>query len=222
MAFGPIMRVKVGELDIELAPIGKEDVSAFISPGLQTATVSRYLSIGTALTLEDEQEWYEKTRTDKDSRVWGIWVREGERRTLIGSTALNGIKRTHVHQATSGSLIADQTYWGRGIASAIHKARTWYAFQHLGLHRIMSAVLHGNVGSRKALGRSGYELVYVERNEQFVDGSLRHMDCLECLNPAEPFWSQWWHGDRPTRAAREARGRTREAMAWAEQNVTLL
>lgn len=222
MAFGPIMQLKVGELDIELAPIDKESVSAFISPGLQSATVGRYLSMSIAPTLEDEQEWYERTRADKDSRVWGIWVRENGERKLIGSTALNQIKWTHVHQATSGSLIADQSYWGRGIASAIHKARTWYAFQHLGLHRVQSAVLHGNIGSREALSRSGYELVYVERNEQFVDGELRHLDCLECLNPNDPFWSQWWHSERPSKKSVEARQITREAMAWAEQNVKLL
>ena len=118
-------------------------------------------------------------------------------------------------------MISDPAYWGRGIASAIHKARTWYAFQHMGLHRIMSAVLQGNVGSRKALSRSGYELVYVERNEQFVDGKLCHLDCLECLNPLEPFWSQWWHGERPPKKLVEARRCTLDALEWAEKNVTL-
>ena len=221
MTFGPIMQVKVGELEIELAPIKKTDLPAFISPGLQQASVSRYLTISMAPTLEDEEEWYEKTRTDKNSRVWGIWVREGDARKLIGSTALNSITWSPVLQATSGSLIVDQSYWGKGIASSIHKVRTWYAFQHMGLHRIKSAVLHGNVGSSKALDRSGYVLVYTERNEQFIDGSLRHMDCFECLNPSDPLWSQWWHGDRPSKRQMEARQRTREAMAWAEQNVTL-
>lgn len=222
MAFGPIMQLQVGELSIELAPIDKQSISAFISPGLQQASVSRYLSIETAPTLEDEQEWYDKTRAENNSLVWGIWVQAGDERKLIGSTALNNIKRAHIHQATSGSLIVDQSYWGKGIASSIHKARTWYAFQHMGLHRIMSAVLQGNGGSRKALGRSGYELVYVERNELFVDGSLHHMDCLECLNPLEPFWSQWWHGERPPKKSVDARQKTRKVLEWAEQNVKLL
>lgn len=222
MAFGPIMQLQVGELDIELAPVDKESVSAFISPGLQMATIGRYMSMSFAPTLEYQQEWYEKTHSDKASLVWGIWIREGDGRKLIGNTALDEIKRTHIHQATSGSLIVDQSYWGKGIASSIHKARTWYAFQHMGLHRIKSAVLQGNVGSRKALSRSGYELVYVERNEQFIDGKLRHLDCLECLNPNDPFWSQWWHGERPPKKSVAARQVTKDALVWAEQNVTLL
>ena len=221
MAFGPTMQLQINGLNIELAPINKDSVSAFISPGLQQASVGRYLTLSIAPTIEDEQEWYEKVRTDQNSRVWGIWVRDNDERTLIGSTALNDIKRTHFHQATSVILISDMSYWGRGIASATHKARTWYAFQYLGLHRIKSAVLHGNTGSLKALQRSGYELVYTERNEQFVDGVFRHMDCLECLNPSDPFWSQWWHGNRSPKKLVAARQVTQETLKWAQQHVEL-
>jgi RimJ/RimL family protein N-acetyltransferase len=93
MAFGPIMQISVGDLQIELAPIDKDALHAFISPGLQQASVSKYLSIGGAPVLEDEQEWFEKVRTDKTSIVWGIWHREESGRRLIGSTALEGIER---------------------------------------------------------------------------------------------------------------------------------
>ncbi len=222
MAFGPIMRLSVGELNIELAPIDRKEDALTLMAGLQRASVSRYLGMETAPVIEDEYEWYERTRTNDRIVVWGIWVSDGDQRTLIGNTALTDIKRGHVHQATSGSLIADTVYWGRGIASAIHKARTWYAFERMGLHRIQSAVLHGNTGSRKALSRSGYELVYVERNEKFVDGRLVHLDCLECLNPNEPFWSQWWHGERPLKRQIEARNATQEALIWAREHVELL
>ena len=126
-----------------------------------------------------------------------------------------------IRQATSGSVIFRPEYWGKGIASAAHKARTWYAFTQLGLHRIKSAVIQANGGSRKALERSGYTLVYTERNEQYSDGQFHHLDCLECLNPLDLFWSQWWHGNRPTKASREARQRTCEVLNWADKNVEL-
>lgn len=232
MSFGPIMRFAVGELQIELAPLTREAVGEYVSAehggGMQQYTVSRYLSLSHAPVLEDEYEWFDHTRQDKTSLVWGIWVIEGKggerKRTLIGNSALTGIGTDSsplIRQATSGSMIFRPEYWGKGIASAAHKARTWYAFRHLGLHRLRSAVIQGNEGSRKALSRSGYTLVYVERNELFVDGQLRHKDCLECLNPSDSFWAQWWHGDRPTARAREARELTRQAMDWAEQNVEL-
>ena len=229
MAFGPIMRLKAGELTIELAPLTKEVMGEFINlehgGGMQRLEVRRYTSSITAPVLEDEYDWFEKTRQSKDSIVWGIWVIEDDKRILIGNTSLFSFSEGHaklILQATSASMIFRQEYWGRGIASSIHKARTWFAFQHLGLHRVKSAVIQGNVGSLKALSRSGYSLVYVERNEQFVSGRLRHLDCLECLNPNEPFWGQWWHGDRPPRRALEARRCTQVALAWAEENVELL
>ena len=229
MAFGPIMRLKAGELTIELAPLTKEVMGEFINlehgGGMQRLEVRRYTSSVTAPVLEDEHDWFEKTRQSKDSIVWGIWVIEDDKRILIGNTSLFSFSEGHaklILQATSASMIFRQEYWGRGIASSIHKARTWFAFQHLGLHRVKSAVIQGNVGSLKALSRSGYSLVYVERNEQFVSGRLRHLDCLECLNPNEPFWGQWWHGDRPPRRALEARRCTQVALAWAEENVELL
>ena len=220
MSFGPVMRLQVEELTIELAPLARVDMEKFI-PGMQKLSIGRYLGHTAAYVLEDEEEWFERTRKDDTCIVWGIWLIEGDQRTLIGNSALNGITTGHIRQATSGSLIFREDLWGKGIASATHKARTWYAFHILGLHRVMSAVLHGNGGSLKALLRSGYDLVYVERNTAFINGRMVHQDNLACLNPNEPFWSQWWHGERPTKRAHEARRLTREAIVWAEKNVEL-
>jgi RimJ/RimL family protein N-acetyltransferase len=220
MAFGPKMSLSVGELSIELAPLTKEVMGEFVA-GMGQHTVTKYLGLHFAPTLEDEFEWYDKTRTDNSKIVWGIWDVTGEERILIGNTALTSIEKKHIHQATSGSMIFRKEYWGKGIASHIHKARTWYAFEQLGLHRVRSAVIHGNAASLKALEKSGYNRVYVERNSQFVDGKLHHQDNLECLNPADSFWAAWWHGERPTAQAIAARSTTREALKWAKDNVNL-
>ena len=128
----------------------------------------------------------EKTRVEKNSIVWGIYAIEGDERTIIGTTAIHNIDRKHIHRGVTGSMIFRDEYWGRKIATAIHKARTWFAFQHLGLHVLKSAVLQPNHASRKALMKSGYEIVGCERNTDFIDGQLVHQDTLECLNPNEP------------------------------------
>lgn len=224
MAFGPIMRVQAKELEIELAPLTRESMARFVEPGLQKHSIFKFLNRNSALVVEDEYEFYDIVRKRKDSLLWGIWVVDGDARKLIGCTELLGIKTTdgRIVEAESGSLIFDETYWGKHIASAAHKARTWYAFQHLGLHRIKSVVVQGNGGSLKALSRSGYTLVYVKRNGSYVDGKVRHHDHLECLNPSGPFWSQWWNGDRPPKVSVEARRLTKAVLEWAEQNVKLL
>jgi len=223
------MRLKVGEFNIELAPLTRESMSEFVNlthgGGMQRYSVTRYLGRQIAPVLEDETDWFDKVRKDATSIVWGIWMIDGDNRTLIGNSSLNGIGEDghsgFIRQTTSGSMIFRPEYWGKGIASAAHKARTWYAFQHLGLHRIKSAVIQGNGGSSKALGRSGYTYVYTERNETFVDGKLRHLDCFECLNPLDLFWKQWWHGDRPPQTSLNARKLTLDTLKWAEENVEL-
>lgn len=221
MSFGPIMQFEVGELKIELAPIPKDVVGEFIADGgLQRHSVHRYLG-RIAPVQEDEEEWFEKVRTDKSCITWGIWdITTG--RTLIGSSSLHSLEGDTIRQATSGSLIFRQEYWGKGVASTAHKARTWYGFQQLGLTRIKSGVLQDNHGSQKALKRSGYTLVYIEKNEKFIDGRFHDLLCLECLNPDPMRWALWWNGHRPTKKALEARERTRQALSWAEKNVRLV
>jgi RimJ/RimL family protein N-acetyltransferase len=220
MAFGPTMKIKTDRLEIELAPFTREQALLFVG-GFEKHSVTQYLSAGIAQTKETEEEWYDTMIKDKASRVWGIWIIEDGKRILIGSSSLmNLVLDKHIRQATSGSLIFNTTHWGKGIASTCHKARALFAFEQLGLHRIMSAVLQPNVGSRKALERSGYTFVYTERNEEFVNGNLVHKDCFECLNPADWAWRQWWGDDRPPRKNVDARKCTEDALEWARTHVS--
>lgn len=224
--FGLTMQVKVSDkLVIRLAPLSKEGTESFIkNGGLQHHTVGRYLGLGSAPTIEDEQEWYDKTRASKTDVVWGIWIEEKNQWKLIGTSAvkIDDSGALKYRQAVTGSLIVDKSYWGKGIASAAHKARTWYAFNQLNLIRLRSAVALPNVGSRKALSRSGYIHHSLERYVQFVDGKPVHHENLECLNPSDLAWSTWWHDDEPTKEAIEARETTKEALRWADENVVLL
>lgn len=221
MAFGPIMRLAVGELDIELGPIAKSDMKAYVSPGMQLASITKYLERRSAPVLEDEEEWFDHIRQQKDALTWGIYLLKGDDRRLIGGTSLHNITHKHIVQSGSGSMIFAKEYWGKGIASHIHKARTWYAFYHLGHAKISSSVIQGNVASRKALEKAGYRHIYTERNTHFVEGQLKHLDHLECLNPDPAMWRRWWGNDRPSKAAVEARKRAEATLAWAEENVEL-
>ena len=221
MALGCSMRFPAGDMIVEMGPFSRDEALGFL-PGLQRMSVVQYISFHNAQTVETEQEWYDGMIKKKDSLVWGLWVIENGERTLIGNSSLTDITQKHIIQATSGSVITNTSYWGRGIASAAHKARAWYAFEKYGMMRIKSAVLQGNDRSFRALQKNGYSYVYTERNEQFIDGKLRHLDCFECLNPSDWAWNIWWGEDESTKEARAARELTRAALAWAEENVELL
>ncbi len=222
MAFGPIMKftTKTG-LVIEMAPFTREEAVIFVD-GFAKHSVNRYVST-MVQTKETEEEWYDKSIKDRSSCYWGIWAIENGKRTLIGNSSLSHITSDKIiRQAVSGIILTNTDYWGKGIASASHKARTYFAFEQLGLHRIKSAVLQANKASRAALERSGYVFVYTERNDAFIDGRQVHLDCLECLNPADWAWRQWWGDDRPSRKHIDGRKYTAAAIDWARQHVELM
>lgn len=231
MGFGPRLEVTVPQKDGEplkvlLAPHTKEAMPAFVeNGGMQHYSVARYLASGrTVPVLEDEMDWFEKTRAAKDSVVWGVWVKVDNQLKLIGGISLVSIEPgpSGFVQATDGIVLFDQDFWRKGIASAIQKTVMWFAFSELGIGRIMAAVIQGNEGSLKALTSAGYSLVYVERNTAYIAGKLHHQDNLECLNPLEPFWGTWWGDDTPNDGALEARKITEAAFLWAKEHVRIL
>lgn len=221
MALGPIMKVTT-EAGIELAltPFTREEAIWF-AKGFERESVTQYLADRPVQTAETEQEWYDRLIRDNTSLVWAIRLVENGESRMIGNTSLTDISGRVVVQAVDGIAIMDSSVWGKGIATAVQRALVWYAFQRRGIVRIKSAVLQPNTGSRKALEKAGYSLVYTERNDKFVAGKFIHKDCFECLHPDDWAWRLWWGDDRPTRKAVEARAKTIEALNWAEKNVEL-
>jgi len=223
LVFGPIMRVPVGDLTIELAPLTRDCMEAFIeNGGMQSHTVTRFLGRRSAPTLENEIEWYEKVSADAHVFSWGIWVIDGDDRIVIGTSGLHDEQDWALNIWSSGSMIFRPDFWGRGIGTRCHMARTWFAFNQMRLDVIRSSALVLNGRSLGALKRCGYEQVGLRRNARFVDGHFVHEALLECVNPTPLSWRQWWQDERVPRAFQQARTRTLAACAWADQNVTLL
>lgn len=221
MAFGHIMRLKTDTgMSLELAPFSRDDMSHFVK-GFSHRSITQFLTMTTAQTIETEQAWYDEMINDAERLVWGIWAVEKER-VLIGAFDLKDIEREVLAQAVNGIVIIDKSYWGKGVASAVHKAALFYAFKQMGLVRIKSAVLRGNDASLRSMEKSGFTVVYTERNTHFRNGAPRHQDNLECLNPDDWAWRLWWGDDRPTRKSVEARAKTLSALQWATKNVELL
>lgn len=221
MAFGPILTIPDGQRTVILAPFSREDTLEFINPGMQQMRVTKYLRRQLAPVAEDEFEWHERVRQAKDSLVWGIWLEQNGAREIIGVTSLVDIRYGHVNVATSGIQISKPKHWGTGIASLAHRARTWYAFEQKGLHCIKSAVIQGNEASKKALHKVGYVDTNTERNEMFIDGTLRHAEYLAVVNPAELFWQTWWGSDTPSDDDIAARERTREVLTWCNEQLVV-
>lgn len=225
--FGPLMRfnTKTG-LVIEMGPLSREVMPEFVTGGgMQSELVSRHLGRQNAPVLEDEYEYFDKVRADKSCVSWGVYVIDGESRTLVGTTALHGLTDGMYDPYKSGSsgfMIFRPEFWGKGIAGACHRARTMYAFDSLGLVVIRSSVIRENIASQRAIESVGYYVNHFDRMEGLRGGEPRVSAKFHCVNPDNYVWKYWWRGEEIPEDARDARKRTRRALDWARKNVQYL
>ena len=220
--FGPRYQVNVGELVIEMGPPKHKEEVEQLAELLSDPVVSRHLALQHGLTVEDEQEWYERTRNGREHLTWLLFDVTDGQRLIIGNTSLHSTSQMPLPTMTSGFVLARREYWGKRIASTTHRVRTWHGFNRLGLSCIRSAVNEPNVGSRKALESVGYVVVGVERNACLDDGKLVDRLNLECVNPDPYKWDQWWHSETVPRAFLEARERTQRAINWVRAELNPL
>lgn len=222
MAFGSIMRLKTSSgLNIELAPFTREEAELFVE-GFQKASVTRFLGNDIAQTRETEQAWYDAIQQDKLARIWGIWVVEKHSRKLIGNTSIEKVEMNNMPRATTGIVITDKNYWGKGIATATHKARSLYAFERMRIVRLMSYIYDGNEPSLRALEKVGYNLHHRTRNEMYNQGEWLAVNVMECINPLDWAWSLWWGNDRVPRKNLDACKAAAASLEWARHNVEML
>ena len=223
--FGPIMRFNMHatKLHIEMAPLSRDVMAEFIRDGaMQSYEVLKFLGRNSAPVLEDEYDWFEKTRVSNDDVIWGIYVIDGEIKTLIGTTGLhdiNGQIFSPCRSATSGFMIFRHEFWGRGIAGGCHRARTLYAFDTLGLVCIRSRVLFENTASRRAVESVGYVVNHTDRMGGLYKGEPRQDYALLCVNPDKYVWQYWWRTNTPEQKWLDGRKKATTALKWARKHV---
>lgn len=82
---------------------------------------------------------------------YGIWSMEGRH---IGNVKIGPIDCRHM-TANIGFLIGNKCYWGMGIASEAIQLLVKFAFS-LGISKITAGAYENNIGSIKALEKSGF------------------------------------------------------------------
>lgn len=208
---------RAGErMSIAMRPAQDGDPAAF-APMMSDPAVQAYLGRQTGQTIRDEEEFFDRMRTDKDSYLWVIEVTlEGAGAETIGCTSLH----TRMgNRFGSGYVCGRPEYWNRGIASATHRLRTWYAFCERGAYAIDSSYADANEFSGRALRGVGY-LEVGRRPRSFLRGGRWHDEVLlSCYNPAAT--GILWPEEGVPAAVREALPRTESALESARQLLAL-
>lgn len=108
---------------------------------------------GMAYTQEQEEEWYERTVRDRDSKTFAIIIRDGWR--VIGNVSLTNIDQRR-QRAALGIAIGDKGAWGRGYGSEAVRSMCAYGFAFLNLYSVYLWVLGCNRRAYQAYLKAGF------------------------------------------------------------------
>ncbi len=164
--FGVTMAVTHKEQEVVLRALSKDDLPTLVK-NFSSMKVHMFTKGLFAQTLENETEWYENRRKDSNHCLWAIQPKGSD--VPVGITGLHSITNIE-NSCTSGIIIWDPNWWGKGVASAAHLGRTMFAANFLNRFTIRSTVRVANQASRKALERVGYTVWGEEPVDDFRAG----------------------------------------------------
>lgn len=144
------------------------DINATYLGWLNDKEVSRYLETRyLPQTLEALQSYWEAHRDDPSSPWFAICLAADGRH--IGNIKLGPIHWLH-RRADLSLFIGERAFWGKGYASeAIALVRDW-SFYELDLQKLNAGIYAGNLGSRRAFEKCGFELEGTLRQEVVSSG----------------------------------------------------
>ena len=133
--------------------------------------VTRYLESGKYPVTREALHRFVARFQDSTTDV-GLAIVERVSDRRIGSVTLNRINWVH-RRADTGIMIGRKDSWGQGFAFEAWALLIEYAFQRLGLRRIVAGAHAGNAGSIAALKKLGFVQEGTLRQHDLVDGAYR-------------------------------------------------
>ena len=151
-----------------LRAIEPADLNTTYLGWLNDSAVNRYLETRfLPQTLEALEVYWQAHRDAPDSPWFAICLIVDGRH--IGNIKLGPINWLH-RRADLSLFIGDRSCWGQGYASeAIALVRDW-SFRELDLQKLNAGVYAGNIGSRRAFEKCGFELEGTLRQEAVNSG----------------------------------------------------
>lgn len=167
-----------------LSLLEKEDVPQ-IQRWVNNSEVTRFLRVYLPMSRHTEEEWFEKISKATDQVVLGIENKEGN---LIGTMGVHGIDYRN-GTATTGALIGEPDYFGKGYGTDAKMYLLHWAFTELNLRKVCSQVLATNPRSKRYLEKTGYREVGVKKAHELFQGSFVDMYIMEIFK--DEFLEKW-------------------------------
>lgn len=137
-----------------LRPIGIKDVGQEYVDWLNNQEINQFLeSRFTKHTIESVRAYVSKFAMD-DSIIFLAIIRKEDNKH-IGNIKCGPIDWHH-KRGDVGFMVGDKSVWGKGYATEAIKLFTDYLFNIMKLHKITAGAYANNIGSIKALKKSGF------------------------------------------------------------------
>ncbi len=134
---------------------------------------------------KEEREWIEKMGKGSNTDIVLVIVAQGR---PIGTMGIHGISWKD-RTATTGALIGEKGYWGKGFGTDAKMALLDYAFNTLNLRKILSHVYAFNKRSLAYSLHCGYRIEGRLVRQRFVNG--RYWDEI-ILGLFKSQWLPYW------------------------------
>ena len=145
--------------------------------------ITRFLEVRFNRYDENRLRDYIKTENDRaDAVLFGMFAATTSR--LIGTIKLSNIHRQHRNCAV-GLMIGDSSVWGKGYATEAIALACRYAFEVLGLHRVVAGCYATNVASARAFAKAGFVAEGRLRDDRLDGAEWVDTLLMARLNPAE-------------------------------------
>ncbi len=164
---------------VELGPVQREYLPKYVE-WLNDWEVSRFLAPGIPLplNLEEETEWFERRRQDKDDLVFAI--RAQPENQLIGNCGLHRLDWKN-RIAVFGIFIGDKNYWSKGYGTDATRTLLRFAFEQMGLNRVELEVYDFNTRAQRAYEKAGFRRDGVRRQALYRDGQYHDVYLMGVL-----------------------------------------
>lgn len=162
---------------VELRPLERSDLARSIK-WLNNPEIMRLLGRRHAMSMAEEEKWYEDYLKAGKSRIFAIVEENGEH---IGNIGLHNIDKEN-RRASLGIVIGEKQKWGMGYGSKALMTALKYAFRELGLHKVSLRVFQNNERAIKSYSRCGFKKEGVEREQVFKDGKFHDLFIMSILD----------------------------------------
>ncbi len=172
-----------------LRPLGEEGDTERCHRWINDSEVVQYLAGHWPVTLLEEKEWVEGGSLKTKNKIsLAIVTHEGVHIGNMGADNINWIDGV----TTTGAVIGDKAYWGKGLGTDAKMQLLNYFFNTLNLRKICSSVIAFNERSVAYSLKCGYKEEGRLRKHVFRNGTYHDLIRLVVFKEDWlPFWEKY-------------------------------